>query len=259
MPGKPYRIYTDACDFTLAGILQQVQPIRIRELKDTKMYEHLERAYQKGEDILELATKLSKEDSDIPVGDKWGKRCKVLALKEGLIKFQHYLEDGPIMENIPVIPLSIPEDPLRNMFSELGVRFEQKLLSMVEDFAREESIIDPHVLKTTIEWEHKETCILASTYQTLLTHRLLINIGQEEQVKWINAYVNDVHYNKVKKDVEHTDFPQYHFRDNGLIFFQDLEGNTRLCVPKELQPQVMKENHDVISEGAHAGYFKTYN
>ena len=31
-PGSPYRVYTDACDYGLAGILQQVQPIKIRDL-----------------------------------------------------------------------------------------------------------------------------------------------------------------------------------------------------------------------------------
>ena len=32
MPGLPYRIYSDACDFALAAILQQVQPIKIKDL-----------------------------------------------------------------------------------------------------------------------------------------------------------------------------------------------------------------------------------
>jgi hypothetical protein len=33
----------------------------------------------------------------------------------------------------------------------------------------------------------------------------------------------------------------------------------RLCVPKDLQLDVIKEYHDEISNGAHAGYAKTYN
>ncbi len=33
--GLPYRVYTDACDYSLAGILQQVQPIKVRDLKGT--------------------------------------------------------------------------------------------------------------------------------------------------------------------------------------------------------------------------------
>ena len=36
MPDLPYRLYSDACDFGLAAILQQVQPIAIKDLKGTR-------------------------------------------------------------------------------------------------------------------------------------------------------------------------------------------------------------------------------
>jgi hypothetical protein len=39
MAGRPYRVYSDACDYGVAGILQQVQPIKIRDLRGTKVYE----------------------------------------------------------------------------------------------------------------------------------------------------------------------------------------------------------------------------
>ena len=122
MSGRPYRIYSDTCDFALAAILQQVQPIKIKELKGTKTYEMLERAYQAGEPIPELVTHLAKEESDVPLQGEWGREFdetvvniervigywsrvlqsaernyspterEALALKEGLIKFQPYLE-----------------------------------------------------------------------------------------------------------------------------------------------------------------------
>ena len=41
MPNLPYRVYTDACDYGLAGILQQVQPIAIKDLKGTRVYDRL--------------------------------------------------------------------------------------------------------------------------------------------------------------------------------------------------------------------------
>lgn len=66
MPGLPYRIYSDACDFTVAAILQQVQPIKVGDLKGTKVYERLERAFKKGEPIPNLVTHLDKEGSDVP-------------------------------------------------------------------------------------------------------------------------------------------------------------------------------------------------
>lgn len=122
MPGLPYHVYSDACDFTLAAILQQVQPIRIKDLQGTKTYELLERAFKGREPIPDLVTHLVKENSDVSPQGKWSDEFEdtvvyvervvtywsrvlqsaernysptereVLALKEGLIKFQPYLE-----------------------------------------------------------------------------------------------------------------------------------------------------------------------
>src|SRR6201995_3582917 len=47
--GLPYRLYTDVLDEALGCTLQQIQPIKIKDLKGTKMYEKLLRAYQKGD------------------------------------------------------------------------------------------------------------------------------------------------------------------------------------------------------------------
>ena len=38
-PGSPYKLYSDACDFGLATILQQVQSIQLKDLKGRKAYE----------------------------------------------------------------------------------------------------------------------------------------------------------------------------------------------------------------------------
>jgi hypothetical protein len=119
--GKPYRVYTDACDFALAGILQQVQPVRIQDLRGTRLYERLERAFKAGEDIPILVTAIKGID-DVPTPGLWAENFEdtivhiervisywsrtlkspernysptereALALKEALIKFQPFLE-----------------------------------------------------------------------------------------------------------------------------------------------------------------------
>ena len=35
VPGSPYRLYSDACNFGLAAILQQVQKIQLKDLRGT--------------------------------------------------------------------------------------------------------------------------------------------------------------------------------------------------------------------------------
>ena len=55
------------------------------------------------------------------------------------------------------------------------------------------------------------------------------------------------------------EFPQYHYSESRLTYFEDSIGNTCLCIPKDLCIDVMHEAHNTITEAAHGGYFKMYN
>ena len=62
--GQAYRLYMDASDYTIAGALQQVQLIAIKDLKGTRVYKRLLEAHTKGEPVPELVARLSKEHDD---------------------------------------------------------------------------------------------------------------------------------------------------------------------------------------------------
>ena len=58
--GQAYRLYTDASDYAIAGALQQLQYIAIKDLKGTRAYKKLNEAYKKGDKVPDLMTKIIK-------------------------------------------------------------------------------------------------------------------------------------------------------------------------------------------------------
>jgi len=126
MEGQPYWLYTDASDEAAGCTLQQVQPIKIRDLRGTKAYDHLKRAYDAGQEPPKLTTTLSTKIHDSPKGvwgetfndmiayvehiiSYWSRMFKgvelrysttewgALTAKEGLVKFQPFIEGEKIL------------------------------------------------------------------------------------------------------------------------------------------------------------------
>ena len=123
-PGQAYRLYTDASDVALGACLQQVQLMRVLDLKGTKAYDRLARAYAAGEAPPTLVTRLSNKTDDTKsdalrgwgatldeslvaverVVAYWSRTCKpaernysatereALAAKEGLVHFLPFIE-----------------------------------------------------------------------------------------------------------------------------------------------------------------------
>jgi len=125
--GLPYRLYTDASDEALGCALQQIQPIRVKDLEGTRTYTRLRKQYDAGLPPPKLTTTLSTKIADSPTDDKWGDsfdssvvhverviaywsrtfksaECRysttereALAAKEGLVKFQPFIEGEKIL------------------------------------------------------------------------------------------------------------------------------------------------------------------
>ena len=359
IPGMPYRIYSDACDFAVAAILQQVQPIKIKDLKGTKVFERLERAFKKGEAVPNLITHLDKDGSDVPSPGEWDKEFEntevhverviaywsrvlqaaernysptereALALKEGLIKFQPYLEgekvlaitdhaaltwsktfqnvnrrlltwglvfsafpnmkivhragrvhsnvdpvsrlrrrqpvqEGPINVESTSLEFKPMEDPLKNMFEELGPQFEKKLLTVASNFMVSELKTEEEIAVLPVNLRVGNFEQIEISQATSRSYTTLVGVEQEEISRWRTAYDDDPHFSSVLRAIRTDEnnsipYPQYQYSDSGLLYFEDSLGNTRMCVPKGMRDEIMSEAHDVISEAAHSGYYKTYN
>ena len=72
IPGSSYWLYSDACDFGLVAILQQVQKIQLKDLKGTWIFEKCETAFLAKESVPNLVIQISKVDNDIPSSKPWG-------------------------------------------------------------------------------------------------------------------------------------------------------------------------------------------
>ena len=123
--GKGYRLYTDASDFGIGAVLQQIQSIKIRDLKGTQLYERLSKLHKAGDPPPQLVT-IADKDEVRPKTDSWHsdfEETKVyiervvaywsrllksaeknysptekeaLALKDALVKFQPLIEGETI-------------------------------------------------------------------------------------------------------------------------------------------------------------------
>ena len=126
-PGQTYRLYTDASDYAIAGALQQIQYIAIKDLKGTRIHKRLHELYKKGEKVPELVTRLSKDHDDrrpilewqanwertlVPVERVvayWSRvlapaetrysatEREALAAKESLVRFQPFIEGERVL------------------------------------------------------------------------------------------------------------------------------------------------------------------
>ena len=103
------------------------------------------------------------------------------------------------------------------------------------------------------------------SYHTSQTYNLLVSIDPSVLEEWRTGYDNDPFFHSIIADLKdecrlsHPRHPQYHYSEDGLLYFEDWNGNNRLCVPQAQRVAVMAEVHNEITESAHGGYHRCYN
>ena len=70
--GLPYRLYTDASEVAIGCALQQIQPLSIKDLQGTRLYERLWKAYDVGEPVPKIPISLSSSLADDKTHQEWG-------------------------------------------------------------------------------------------------------------------------------------------------------------------------------------------
>jgi len=109
-------------------------------------------------------------------------------------------QQGPTVDATQHISLDLTEDPIRDMYSELGEKFEEKLLSVVSDFVASEtlqepdySFISPNSLKICLPSGHEFSLDHVSSN----SYSVLVGMKSDELNIWKTAYASDTLFSKV--------------------------------------------------------------
>ncbi len=157
---------------------------------------------------------------------------------------------------------------MRNMYEELGERFEHKLLTIGSKFIRTSMQTFPEEFATDlggVTVAKGSEDIAAVPLATAQFYNILVHIRPEELMKWRTTYQDNPHFKEVLESLQEPDshisprYPQYQYSDEGLLFFEDSNGNSRLCVPVAFRVSVMDQIHNSLTESVHGGYYKCYN
>jgi hypothetical protein len=173
-------------------------------------------------------------------------------------------QQGPTVDTTQHISLDLTDNPLRDIYSKLGEKFEEKLLNVASKCINSFSEIPDysHITKDGLEIKFPEGEYLVQDYLTSNTYSVLVGMSSDELEEWKKAYTTNKLYSRILK-ASQTDndkegnYPQYQIQD-GFIF-EDWNGNFRLCILDSLHLIVMSEVHNILTELAHGGHAKTYN
>jgi transposase InsO family protein len=358
IPGNGYRVYSDACDVGIAAILQQVQPLQIQDLKGTKLYAKLRSAFDQNQPVPPTVATLSKDELIPPPGPwssdfdstiihverviaYWSRTLKpaernysptereALALRDGLIKFQPYIEGekitaitdhaaliwsrtfqnvnrrlltwgtvfaaypdlkivhraGKVHSNVDPISrlrrdvpiqhgpvqdssahVSIIEDPdsIEDLYSSIHSQFDSRTKTLASATRDQQDLLPNSTINIQIPIPNNSSDSTIN-YCTSRSYNLIAELDKSEIQNFAIGYKNDPYFNKIIQDIRaESDWssplhPLFSENDNGLLYFEDWEGRMRLCVPECERSKIMSEMHDELTEGAHAGYHRTYN
>ena len=108
-------------------------------------------------------------------------------------------QQGPTVDVTQHISLDIKDDPLRDMYGELGERFEEKLLNVASKYVNSNHNLPDysHLAQNGLELMLPKGESLVQDYATSNTYSVLVGMDNEGLESWKKSYATDQFYSKV--------------------------------------------------------------
>ena len=89
-----------------------------------------------------------------------------------------------------------------------------------------------------------------------------VHVNLETVERFAKGYLEDKDFALVlrrtqEERLQDQKYRAYRLAENGLMYFEDANGNVRLCVPSSEHSTLIREVHDLAHETAHAGWEHT--
>jgi len=100
------------------------------------------------------------------------------------------------------------------------------------------------------------------TYTSSYHMETHLHLDPQEIKEFQQGYQKDKHFadvlREISKNQKHNKYPQYSLREDGILLFDTFTGYQRVCVPRTLIFEILKEIHDNVTGVTHAGRQRTY-
>lgn len=178
-------------------------------------------------------------------------------------------QDGPVLDDQISLQLSTADSAMTATYESVHAGFEERVLKQMDRISslHKDKKLKQHtkIIKLEEEPSSPATTLQLQTYTTTTQQITIAAVSQDEIKDLIKGYQQDPHYSLVmssltsEEDWSRPRYPHYQIGEDGLIYFLDAEDRGRLCIPKSERNKILSALHNLPSEGAHAGRYRTYN
>ena len=108
-------------------------------------------------------------------------------------------QQGPTVDATQHISLELSDDPLKNMYNELGDKFEEKLLNVASKFVNATTKTPEYscTVSDGLEIPLPKGGNLVQNYATSSAYSVLVRMNTDDLEDWKKAYTTDNLYSKV--------------------------------------------------------------